>query len=308
MQKTGAIHQGMCILVVDDSRVAREMVVEGIKRVQEKRFIQVVTAENGAEALKYFSKRKIDLAFVDVHMPELNGMQLMNAIEGTLSENCVLVAMSTDMSGGTEEKLQELGAYHFLPKPFTKDDVAGLIWTYVTMSTRYPVLVVDDSATMRGIARKLLEGSRFHFDIVEADSGAAALEAMREKKFRVVLTDYNMPDMDGLELAGLIKARSSKVKVYMMSTNKETFVERSAAFVGVEGYLRKPFTSADIDMIMHRALKLDDPKFGKKSDLFSFISKERYDYKGLRASQMTYYEATDEDEDGDDGEQQAEAC
>lgn len=293
MGSKSALHKAMCVLVADDSRIARDVVVDGIKQVQKHRYIEVLVANNGAEALEYLRKRKVDLAFVDIHMPELDGVRLIQEVSGTLSENCLLVAMSTDVRDETENVLRKLGVYHFLPKPFTKEDVSGLIWTYVTISTEYPVLVVDDSATMRNITRKILDSSRFHFDVVEAGSGQEALEIMLTRKFPIVITDYNMPDMDGLELAGAIKGRSSKVHVYMMSTNDETFVERSAAFIGVAGYLHKPFTAEDIDMMMHRALELDDPKFGKKADLFSFISRESYDYDALLREQETLYEAPD---------------
>ena len=103
----------------------------------------------------------------------------------------------------------------------------------------------------------------------------AALRALASGKFRMVLTDFHMPGTDGIELAGSIRDLSSKIGIYMMSTNDTSYLERSAAFVGISGFLKKPFTSADIDTIMHQFLELDTPKFGKMRDMFSFMERER---------------------------------
>ncbi|MHA7776231.1 response regulator [Roseibium sp. M-1] len=263
------------VLVADDSVVAREVVNKGINVHRAKRYIEIDNVDNGRSALEVLKKKQIDIAFLDINMPGLNGPEVVAAMQETRSTDCLTVAISATLDQRSENVLQQFGAYHFLQKPFSHDDVADIVSTYMTMTTTYPILIVDDSSTMRKLTRKILEGSRFDFEISEADSAQAALRALASGKFRMVLTDFHMPGTDGIELAGSIQNLSSKIGIYMMSTNDTSYLERSAAFVGISGFLKKPFTPADIDTIMHQFLELDKPKFGKTRNMFSFMERER---------------------------------
>lgn len=268
------IHKMIRALVADDNSVARDVVKSGISVHSTKRYIEIDAVANGADALALLQKKPIDIAFIDINMPGLEGPDVVSAMRGSKSEHCLTIAMSTSMNQKAEAVLRAYGAYHFLQKPFTPDQVAEIFETYMMMTTAYPILVVDDSATMRKLTRKVLENSRFAFDIGEADSAETALRVIAGGKYRLVLTDFNMPGADGLELAGAIRDLSSKIDVYMMSTNDTTYLERSAAFIGIAGFLKKPFGPSDIDTIMHKYLGLDDPSFGKVRDMFSFLARD----------------------------------
>ncbi|MTI42889.1 response regulator [Roseibium hamelinense] len=263
------------VLIADDSAIARDVVRAGIKTHQSKRYFEIDVVPDGQQALDVLHKKQIDIAFIDINMPGLSGPEVISAMKETKSNGCLAIAMSSDMNEKARAIFTEFGAYHFLKKPFHQEDVAGIVSSYITMTEGYPILIVDDSTTMRKLTRKILENSRFNFDISEADSAAAALKMVSTGKFRIVLTDFHMPDVDGLELAGAIRDQSSKISIYMMSTNDTTYLERSAAFIGITGFLKKPFTAQDIDTVMHKLLGLDDPNFGKVRDLFSFFERER---------------------------------
>lgn len=262
------------ILVADASSIARDVVNDGINVHRSKRYIEVDIVNNGLAALEVLKQKQIDLAFIDVNLPGLSGPEVVASIRGTKSDKCLVVAMSNSLDEQAEVSLRRNGAYHFLKKPFHQDDVSNLVATQIKMGTACPILIVDDSATMRKMTRKILEGSRFSFDISEADGAQSAIKAMRSGKFKLVLTDFHMPGADGLELAGSIRDLSSKVGVYMMSTNETSYLQRSAAFVGISGFLQKPFTPEDIDSVMHRFLQIDAPKFGKSRGMFSFDEPE----------------------------------
>jgi len=263
------------VLVADDSAIARDVVNEGIKVHRKTRYMEVDTVDNGSDALEVLKRKQIDIAFIDINMPGLNGPEVVTAMQETKSNNCLTVAISSDLDARAEVVFKRFGAYHFLRKPFKQEDVSEIVATYMTMTTTYPILIVDDSATMRKLTRKILEGSRFDFEISEADSAQAALRALSSGKFKLVLTDFHMPGVDGIELAGSIRDLSSKIGIYMMSTNETSYLERSAAFVGISGFLKKPFNSDDIDTIMHEYLELDMPKFGKVRNMFSFMERDR---------------------------------
>lgn len=109
------------------------------------------------------------------------------------------------------------------------------------------VLVVDDFATMRRIVRNILKQLGF-MNIVEADDGATALEIMKSDKIDLVLCDWNMPKISGLELLKQMKADSDLKNIpFLMITaeaQKQNIIE--AVKTGVSNYIVKPFTADTI--------------------------------------------------------------
>src|SRR5690625_5087813 len=110
------------------------------------------------------------------------------------------------------------------------------------------ILVVDDFPTMRRIIRNLLKDLGFE-NVDEAEDGAQALEKLRNSTFDLVVSDWNMPNMDGLELLKHIRADAdmSKTPVLMVTAEakKENII--AAAQAGANGYVVKPFTAATLE-------------------------------------------------------------
>ncbi|MEP3431272.1 MAG: response regulator [Roseibium sp.] len=269
------LHKMIRVLVAEENATARDVVKSGIAVLREKRYIEIDAVSNGYEALQALKMKAYDIAFIDLGLSGHNGQQVFAAIKDTKSFNCLTVAMSNSMDTDDGAVLKQTGAYHYLKKPFRHDDVTDIVATSFLMTSPCPILIVDDSATMRKITRSILENSRFEFEIAEADCAKAALRMLAGGKFKIVLTDFHMPGGDGLELAGAIRDMSSRIGVYMMSTNDTSYLERSAAFIGIAGFLKKPFTSEDIDAVMHEHLELSRPEFGKNLKMFSFESQEK---------------------------------
>jgi two-component system chemotaxis response regulator CheY len=102
------------------------------------------------------------------------------------------------------------------------------------------VLVVDDSGTMRKIILRSLNALGVT-DVVEAGDGSDGLDAFKQQQFDVVLTDWNMPRMTGLELLKAIRASGSTVPVILITTEAEKGRVLEAVQAGVSDYLVKPF-------------------------------------------------------------------
>jgi two-component system chemotaxis response regulator CheY len=102
------------------------------------------------------------------------------------------------------------------------------------------VLVVDDSGTMRKIIVRSLNALGVT-DIVEAGDGSDALELFNQQQFEVVLTDWNMPRMTGIELLKAIRGAGSTVPVILITTEAEKGRVLEAVQAGVSDYLVKPF-------------------------------------------------------------------
>ncbi len=109
-------------------------------------------------------------------------------------------------------------------------------------------LVVDDFSTMRRIIRGLLKEMGCQ-NVEEAEDGAAALQLLKSGKFDFVVTDINMPNMNGFELLRAIKAdellRHLPVLMVTAEARKEDIV--LAAQSGAAGYIVKPFTKATLE-------------------------------------------------------------
>lgn len=109
-------------------------------------------------------------------------------------------------------------------------------------------LVVDDFSTMRRIVRNLLKELGFA-NVDEAEDGVAALNKLRNSQFDFVISDWNMPNMTGIDLLIAIRAdanlKSLPVLMITAEAKKENIV--AAAQAGASGYIVKPFTAAVLE-------------------------------------------------------------
>lgn len=102
-------------------------------------------------------------------------------------------------------------------------------------------LLVDDSSTMRKIQRRTLEKLGFE-DIVEAEDGLKALEALAQHNPDIILTDWNMPNMNGLEFVQKVRETNKHIPMVMVTTEAEKGKVVQAIQAGINDYLIKPFT------------------------------------------------------------------
>ncbi|PMP65326.1 MAG: response regulator [Thermodesulfobacterium geofontis] len=113
----------------------------------------------------------------------------------------------------------------------------------MAFNTNVKILVVDDFATMRKIIKNILIQLGFR-DILEADDGTTALELLKKQKVDLIISDWNMPKMSGIELLKAIRSNENlkDIKFIMVTAEaqKESVVE--AIKHGVNQYVVKPFT------------------------------------------------------------------
>ena len=116
------------------------------------------------------------------------------------------------------------------------------------VDTNMKFLVVDDFSTMRRIVRNLLKELGFS-NVQEAEDGVDALNRLRGEDFDFVVSDWNMPNMTGIDLLRAIRAdaRLKHLPVLMVTAEakRENIIE--AAQAGASGYVVKPFTAATLD-------------------------------------------------------------
>lgn len=109
-------------------------------------------------------------------------------------------------------------------------------------------LVVDDFSTMRRIVRNLLKELGFA-NIDEAEDGQVALQKLTSEQFDFVVSDWNMPNMDGLQLLQAVRANAQLKHLPVLMITAEAKRENivAAAQAGASGYIVKPFTAATLN-------------------------------------------------------------
>ncbi|MDE3150144.1 MAG: response regulator [Acidobacteriota bacterium] len=117
-------------------------------------------------------------------------------------------------------------------------------------------LIVDDSSVMRKIVERSLRQAGLNLAMVhEAGNGAEGLELLKTKQVDLILSDINMPAMDGLEFLRQIRAQNLApgVPVVMITTESSEEHVKQAILAGARGYIRKPFTA---EQVKERVLSL----------------------------------------------------
>jgi len=118
------------------------------------------------------------------------------------------------------------------------------------------ILVVDDFSTMRRIVRNLLKELGYA-NVDEAEDGVAALQKLKGGNFQFVVTDWNMPNMTGIELLQAIRADAGlkhlPVLMITAEAKKENIIE--AAKSGASGYIVKPFTAGTLEEKLNKVFE-----------------------------------------------------
>ncbi len=117
-------------------------------------------------------------------------------------------------------------------------------------------LVVDDFSTMRRIVRNLLKELGFN-NVDEAEDGVDALGKLRTGHFQFVVSDWNMPNMTGIDLLKSIRADAGLKHLPVLMVTAEAKKENiiAAAQAGANGYVVKPFTAATLDEKLNKIFK-----------------------------------------------------
>ena len=108
------------------------------------------------------------------------------------------------------------------------------------------LLIVDDSAAIRKILQRVLRETEIPLgEVIEASDGQQALELLEQRRVGLILSDINMPNMDGIELLRALRVRPEwkDVPVIMITTEGSQAKVKEAAELGATSYIRKPFNA-----------------------------------------------------------------
>ena len=109
------------------------------------------------------------------------------------------------------------------------------------------ILLVDDSKTMRGIVQRAIRQAGFRgLSVGEAENGVQGLEKLRTEKPKLVLSDWNMPEMSGIEFLVQVRASENKVPFGFITSEASATIKQLAMDSGANFLITKPFSPEDV--------------------------------------------------------------
>ena len=204
------------ILVVDDE----EQNIEMLQQMLERLGYRVTGRTSGIDALATFRAQpdKFDLVITDMNMPNMTGTDLVRELREIRPG--ISVILCTGFSEMISEKdTQALGIQKIVMKPAVTAEIARAVRSLIDFEIKgqsgFCILIVDDDETLRLVLRQHLEDNGHK--VVEAASGAAALEILENEMVNLILTDIRMPEMDGFELMAQLKSDYPAIPTIVMS-------------------------------------------------------------------------------------------
>jgi len=256
---------GLPVLVVDDNAASRRILAE----LLESEGMKPVLAASGTEALARLEEAQagnapFSLMILDCHMPEMGGFELVEVIRQgrAVAETPILMLTSAGLRGDAA-RCRRLGIAAYLTKPVNHAQLlesirtalgrqvaggaASALITHYTLragESKLRVLLAEDNLVNQKLAGRLLE-KQGHAAVV-VGTGRAALEALDQQEFDLVLMDVQMPDMDGLETTAAIRQREKgngkHVPIIAMTAHAMTGDQERCLAAGMDGYVSKPIS------------------------------------------------------------------
>jgi two-component system, chemotaxis family, chemotaxis protein CheY len=117
------------------------------------------------------------------------------------------------------------------------------------------ILLVEDNSAMRNLVATALD-QHLSVDVHEAENGFAALKLIPENDFRLIITDINMPDINGLELISFLRQHPvyKDVPILIITTEAGDEDRKRGLAIGANGYLVKPFTEGELVQLVQQQL------------------------------------------------------
>lgn len=119
------------------------------------------------------------------------------------------------------------------------------------------ILIVEDSATTRSLMRAVIEDMEEDFFTQEASSGFEALKMLPRERFDLIITDINMPDINGLELINFVKndPRYKQIPLIIVTTERSAEDRERGLALGASAYVTKPFKPEELQEVIIKTLK-----------------------------------------------------
>lgn len=252
------------ILLVEPSAMQRKVIRNELFREGVEAIDEVASIE---DAIKRIHAVRPDLVICSLHFPDGSGLDLLQHIRQNKElSDMPFMLVSSETRHKELDKFKQAGVVAILPKPFTHEHLGVAINSTLDLLTNdeleleyydaeaLRILLVDDSRMARNVIRRVLENLNITH-ITEAADGSEAIQLL-PAGFDLIVTDYNMPEVNGLELAEYIRSSGDYAHLpILMVTSEASHAHLSnVAKSGVNAMTDKPFEPATVKQILIRLL------------------------------------------------------
>ena len=257
--------QELSVLLVEPSDVQQKFISRALSDIGVN---QIETDSCVAHAVASLDNYQPDLVISSMYFPDGTADDLLQKIRhNPKTENQAFMLISSERNKNYLEQLRQSGVLAILPKPFTAEAITRALKATIDIISeeevelelfdidKLRVLVVDDSRLARKHIIRVLRGMGIPAPL-EAENGAEALELLNDNVFDLIVTDYNMPEMDGRELTEAVKKSTvySHIPVLMVSSEANEMHLANIAQSGVDAICDKPFEPATVKELLYKIL------------------------------------------------------
>ena len=255
----------LSILLVEPSEVQQKLIIKSLIQSGVK---QIETATTQTQALTLLANYQPDLVISSMYLADGTADSLLQNIwSNPRTEHQAFMLVSSERNKKYLEQLRQSGVLAILPKPFTSEAITRALKATLDIIseqevelehfdvTLLRVLVVDDSRFARKHIIRVLAGMGIPAP-VEAENGKQAIEQLNEQAFDLIVTDYNMPEMDGRELTEAVRGSNSysHIPILMVSSEANETHLANISQAGVDAICDKPFEPATVRDLLFKIM------------------------------------------------------
>ena len=255
----------LSVAIIEPSAVQGKIVEGELRKLGINKILHQPT---GQAALAHMQRDTPDLVISAMYLDDMTGAELVQTMRRDRRLEAVpFMLISSETSFAMLDPIRQAGVIAILPKPFDPDDLRKALYSTVEFITPdenaladielddLKTLVVDDSSLARKHITRVLTNLGIN-DITTAENGVEAVEKIESAFFDLVVTDYNMPEMDGEKLTRYIREHSSQRSIPILMVTSEGDRSRLSAVqqAGVSGICDKPFDTVSVKRIIRQLL------------------------------------------------------
>jgi CheY-like chemotaxis protein len=203
--------------------------------------VEVTEADNIAAAKSHLAGGS-DVLVVDGAVPAQERGVICKAARDCKERPLILIVGGDGDEGEIDGRIR---------RPATAKEAGAILERCVRARLPTRALILDDSATMRSIVRKILGACRFPVQVTETHDGMKALEELRRAKFDIAFLDCNMPGIDSFAVLAELRRLEPRIAVVMMTSTGDLALAARAYAGGAAAFLKKPFFPADVDRVLY---------------------------------------------------------
>ena len=239
------------ILIVEDNKALSKLIA---KKISQNIDFEVDVAHSLKEAETLLGKNSYFIALLDLNLPDApNG----EVVDYMITKKIPSIVLTANVDKQTRDEILKKDVIDYVYKG-NMDDVNYIFQLIERLSKNrdYKVMIVDDSIVMRGEIKKMLKLQMYK--VLSAAHGEEALVYIKDNPdIKLVLTDYNMPVIDGFELTKTLREEYSKMQMSIIgiTANSDEMISSKFLKIGANDFINKPFTKEELVCRVNNAIE-----------------------------------------------------